>query len=220
MHYSIRKSGTLLSVCIWLAGICLSQNLFATPISGLGLPSDNPSLAAGTVIDFESDSNGDVAVIFSYPDVTMTGNNVLRITSSFNGSFNVSGNSMALTSNDRTEEIRFDFSSPVDAFGVNLGGLDFEWHLVAYSSSNAILDDLIITPFGSSNDGEWFGISTPGIASAILYNTAYNASNDTGTPDYIVLDNFTYATSVPEPVMLVLMSLGLAGLGIGRYSAT
>lgn len=81
-------------------------------------------------------------------------------------------------------------------------------------------DDLTISAFGNSNNGEWFGISTPGIASARLYNTAYDTSNNTGTAEYVVLDNFTYAKSVPEPSTLALLVLGLAGIGVRRRVAS
>jgi hypothetical protein len=169
-------------------------------------------LVGGSVIDFETNSDGEAALTFGYPDVTMTGNNILRITNSFGGSFNVMGNSMALTSNDRTEEVIFDFLSPVDAFGFNFGGADFEWYLIAYSAANTILDELTISPFGNSNNGEWFGISAAGIASAKLYNTAFDVGSNSGTTDYVILDNLTYVKSVPEPATLLLMCLGLAGI--------
>lgn len=219
MQDLIQHAKRYLSVLIILTGIPLAQSVSAIPLSGFGSPSSHPELAAGAVIDFESNASGDSAGTFAYLDVTMTGNNLLRITDSFSGSFNMYGNSVALTSNDRTQEIIFNFLSPVTAFGFNLGGADLEWRLIAYSTSNAILGDMLITPFGSSNSGEWFGILAPGIASAILYNTAFDVANNTGTTDYVVLDNLTYATSVPEPATFMLMSLGLAGLGFRRRTA-
>lgn len=101
--FSDRPSRIFICTLIFVAGISVAQHAAATPISGLGLPSDHADLAGGAVIDFESNPHGDVAMTFSYADLTMTGNNVLRITNSFSGSFNVTGNSLALTSNDQTE---------------------------------------------------------------------------------------------------------------------
>jgi hypothetical protein len=199
-----------------MLGIFPARNAAAVAIGGLGAPSSHPDLAQGSIIDFEANTSGEAAISFGYPDVSMTGNNLLRITDSYDGSFNVTGNSMALTANDRTEAITFNFSSPVDAFGFNFGGADKEWRLIAYSTNMSILDELAISPFGNSNNGEWFGISAPGIASARLYNTAFDIGSNTGTPDYVVIDNFTYANAVPEPGTFLLMGLGLAGLGLSR----
>ena len=66
------------------------------------------------------------------------------------------------------------------------------------------------TPSGRS-------IQAQGIASATLYNTAFDVGTDSGDLDYIVLDNFTYlAAPVPEPQTYALM---LAGLGFVRLVA-
>ncbi|MGR8931949.1 MAG: PEP-CTERM sorting domain-containing protein [Gammaproteobacteria bacterium] len=197
------------SVLVCVIGLYPAGNAAAMPISGFGVPSDHSDLAGGEVIDFEFNSSGDSADSFGFGSVTMTGNNVLRITDSFSGTFNVSGNSLALTTNDLTQEVAFDFLSPVDAFGFNFGGADLEWRLVAYSSTNAVLDELIISPFGNSNNGEWFGLSLAGIASARLFNTEFDTASNSGATDYVVLDNFTYVKSVPEPATLALFSVGL-----------
>ena len=213
-----RQAASIISALIGMLcilAIPLPQNAAAAPISGLGSPSSHSDLAGGSVIDFETNVDGESMTTFSYSDVSMTGNNVLRITDSYGSSYNVTGNSMALTTNDLTQEITFNFLSPVNAFGFNFGGADLEWRLIAYSSANAMLDELTISPFGDSNDGEWFGISVPGIASARLYNTEF-IGNDPQTADYVVIDNFTYAKPVPEPATMLLMGLGLVGLAAAR----
>jgi hypothetical protein len=204
-----RRRRVFMAALAGIVGVFLAQTATAVPISGFGT---SPALAGGSVINFEASTNGEAAITFSYPDVTMVGNNLLRITDSFNGSFNVTGNSMALTSNDRTEEVVFNFLSPVDAFAFNFGGADLEWRLIAYSVTNTILDELTISPFGNSNNGEWFGISTAGIVSARLYNPAFDVGSNSGSTDYVIIDNFTYVESVPEPATILLMCLGLLGI--------
>lgn len=181
-------------------------------LSGQGSPSDHASLAGGTVIDFEANTPGDAAVSFVYGDVTMTGNNPLLITDAFDGSHNTTGNSLALTGNDRTQEIVFDFATPVDAFGFNFGGTNETWHLVAYGAGDTVLSELDLPQIDPTNDGDWRGIAASGIVSAKLFNTAFNVETDSGTLDYIVLDNFTYqVAAVPEPETYAMM---LAGLGL------
>ena len=104
----------------------------AAAIGGQGLPASHPALAGGLTVDFQATAAGAAAVSFSYGGVTGTGNNLVRITTDFDGSFNTTGHSLALTTNDRTQEVLFDFSVPVDAFGFNFGGTDQLWKLVAY----------------------------------------------------------------------------------------
>ncbi|MEJ2200109.1 MAG: PEP-CTERM sorting domain-containing protein [Desulfuromonadaceae bacterium] len=126
----------------------------------------------------------------------------------------VTGNALALITNDQTQELTFTFLSPVAAFGFNFGGTELEWQLQAYSVAGSLLDELTIPVFGSSNDGEWFGIAAAGIAWARLYNPAFDVASNTGSLDYVVLDNFTYASAVPEPSTFMLIALGLAGLAL------
>jgi hypothetical protein len=145
----------------------------------------------------------------------MTGNNLLRITDAFDNQFNVTGNSLALTTNDRTQEVVFDFASPVDAFGFNFGGTNETWHLVAYGAGDIILGELDLPQIDTANGGDWRGIQAAGIVSAKLFNTAFSVDTDSGSLDFIVLDNFTYQPAVPEPSSMILLT---AGLGLLRLT--
>ena len=210
-----RRAIHFIYIIFCMIGTFPGQKAEAVPIGGFGLPLSHRDLAGGSVIDFETNEIGAASATFNYTDVSMAGNNVLRVTNAFNGSFNVTGNGMALTSNDRTQSVTFNFLSPVDAFGFNLGGTDLEWHLAAYSSTGTILDELSIPSYSDSNMGEWFGISAPGIVSARLFNTAFNIGSNQGTVDYVVLDNFTYVSAVPEPGTFILMGVGIL-IGLQR----
>lgn len=194
----------------WVIGAMMSASTMASPIVGTGLPSSNAALAGGSVIDFDSDAAGTSAVTLNYPGVSMTGDGTLRISDAFNGSFNVTGNALALTTNDSVKEVIFSFTGLVDAFGFNIGGTDSAdtWNIVAYAATGTVLGSQQISALGSSNAGEFFGLAMPGIASAKLSNT--------GDADYVVLDNFTYLSSVPEPVSIALVCIGLVGMGYRR----
>lgn len=204
-----------------LSGIFYVRNAPAPApviLSGQGMPSDHSALTGGTVIDFESQTAGDAAISFDYVGMTMTGNNMLHITDAFDGSHNTTGNSLALTSIDRTQEIVIDFDTPVDAFGFNFGGTNETWHLVAYGAGDAVLEELDLPVIDPTNDGDWRGIAAEGIVSAKLYNTAFDVGTDSGSMDYIVLDNFTYfPAAVPEPETYAFM---LAGLGVVGWAAS
>lgn len=216
MNVLKRQPGVLVTMTACILAVLLAQDVAAMTISGLGSPSSHPDLAGGSVIDFEANADGETAITFGYADVSMTGNDVLRISAAFGGSFNVTGNSLALTTNDLTQQLTLSFLSPVTAFGFNFGGADVAWRLSAYSAAGALLDEQLISPFGNSNDGAWFGISAPGISSARLHNTAFDIGAGTGTPDYVVIDNVTVVRAIPEPATTLLMGLNLAGLCLGR----
>lgn len=212
-----RQSPTAMAVLAALATLAGTLPMaHAAPISGLGMPSAHAALAGGTVVDFESDAAGAAASSFSYASVTLTGNNILRVTDAFAGTFNVTGQAIALTTNDRTQSLDLVFATTVDAFGLNIGGTDQIWRLEAYAAGGALIEGMDIPILAAANDGQWYGIAAGGIAGARLFNTAFDVSRDSGTLDYIVVDNVTTASVVPEPGTMALALVALFGCRIVR----
>lgn len=185
----------------------------AALISGFGDPVTHPSLAGGTVVDFDTSPTG----LFhsqSYGALSINGEDgPFTIGSDFNGSFNTRGGQSLYNDFDFVPSIlRFNFTSPVDAFGFNWGAADNTWTLEAYSAGGAVLDTQAITPVFGSNAGEYFGMAAAGISYAILWNTAGG--------DYIFIDNFTFIGDEPQVPdagsSLALLGFGLAGLAALR----
>lgn len=185
----------------------------AAPISGLGDPNTHPSLAGGTVVDFDTAASG-LFGAQSYGALTITGVDApFTIGSDFIGSFNTRGVKSLYNDFDFIPmQLRFDFSSPVDAFGFNWGAADNSWTLQAYSSGGAFLELVLLPPVFGSNAGEYVGLAAAGISYAILTDTKDNIP----AGDYIFIDNFTYVGDdpiVPDAgASLALLGLGLSGL--------
>lgn len=202
-------------------GAMLMLSWLGTADAALITSAADPSLAGGTVIDFETAPQGEFQnltignVTF---DTTGAGDNYGFISTDYAGLYNNTGlslqnNTFGYGRNDGFREIDFIFGSAVTAFGFNWGASDVSWELRAYGPGMAFLESHMIGPTFDSNAGDFFGIANAaGISRVFLV----------GAPgDYIFIDNFTYAPGdsqpVPEPGTMLLLGSGLAGLaGYGR----
>jgi hypothetical protein len=165
--------------------------------------------SASTVIDFESATPGAYNNLM-IGDVTFstTGNEMLYINNDYAGQFNTENQSLQNTySSDAFNTLNISFSNVVNNFGFNFGASDEIWTLSAFDVSNNLLSSIDIPVLGFSNAGDFFSLSSSGIASATLSTTS--------TGDYIFVDNFT-VSAVPEPSTYALM---LGGLGLVGFMA-
>lgn len=182
----MRTLGLLLGLCIlvWATSAVAS----ADTLSGLGNPNTNPSLAGGTVINFDSGPTGLFNAI-TFGNTTFTGIGApVNIGPDFNGSFNTRGvNSMFNGFDFVPASFRFDFANPVSAFGFNWGAADNTWVMNAYNSAGVLLETFAVPGTFSSNAGEYFGIAADGIK----YATITDQKNKFAEGDYVFIDNFT-----------------------------
>jgi len=183
----------------------------AGTISGLGDPADAVS---GTQLTFDLPNQTFSSQVFG--DVTISGvGGDLRIDNAFAGQLNATGTAYMDNNQGLTPEFDFDFATPTNAFAFNFGASDVNWTLTASDSSSNVLGSLVIAPTHSSNAGEYFGVSSPGISHVSL------VSSDAAQEDWVFVDRFTYAgatSAVPEPAAwaLMIVGFGLAGPALRR----
>jgi hypothetical protein len=142
------------------------------------------------------------------------------INNSYAGEFNTTGYSLQNTYNNNSfDTLQINFATPTSAFAFNWGAADTPWTLSAYNSSHVLIESVDIAPTSGGNAGDYDGLSDAGISYVIL--TVDQARLATSLPDYVFIDNFTYAgaSSIPEPTTMLLLGAGLAGLFLKRKRA-
>lgn len=198
----------ILSRLTLAVALALPLAAVATPISGVGLPTDAGALSGGTVVDFESTGNFSGASL-SVGGVTFTGNGPVQVSNDYAGQYNTRGTYHITNFGSAPNQYQFSFSSAVSAFAFLWGAADVSWTLTAFNAANQVLDSVVINPTFSGNAGNYFGIASDGIVRATLIG---------GYGDYVFIDNFTYKTAstndVPEPGVLSLLAVALAGAGL------
>jgi hypothetical protein len=179
-------------------------------------PATDPALAGGTVITFDSAPSGAFSSL-TLGNVTFGGvGDDFTIGNAFVGQYNTYGTQCLY--NPATDEagnfdltqFTFTFSGLVSAFGFNEGASNSDWTLSAYSSTNTLIESDVLPQTEFDNDGDYFGISAPGISYATLTEDPnYTAG------DYILIDNFTTVAggtvSAPDSgstALLLIVGLG------------
>ena len=196
--------------------LCVSTSApTAAPISGFGLPENDPLLIGGTVVGFENLPLG------AFPSVTENGvtftgdSQPVHVSGQFNGvgeDFNTVGaKSLYNFRGFRRVDITFDQQiGTVDAFAFRLGLPMEEWILEAFSSNGVLIEATVLPAIGGSSGGEYFGIEAPGVFS-IAFRQPLG-----GPDDSVIIDNFTFlpTATVPIPTAFPLLLAALLGLGL------
>jgi PEP-CTERM motif len=215
----MKKSLQISTIIFFVFAFCFSANAayFITSAS-------DPSLAAGQVITFDTETIGTYTTYIT----TDPHNNAMiqsldgipfRISADYAGQFNNPGQAIENGTYSTGFTANLKFSGPsggtANAFGFNWGGADTIWTLTAYDISGNVLASYQLPTTGSSNNGEFYGIAATGINYVIL-------SAGSTTDDWVFIDNIEVGTgagggtSVPEPTTMLLLGLGLAGVAVAR----
>jgi len=195
--------------------LALAASAHAGSISGTGGdPTTDPALAGATVLTFDAETLGSFSSQ-TFGGVTFTGlGDVLRVDASFAGLYNSRGAAYLDNNAGGAFGWLIDFSSPTTAFGFLWGAADDAWTLTAFDGvggTGNVVDTFVLPATGSSNAGEFYGLTGAGILSATLI--------DGGSGDWVFVDSFAFSTlSTPEPSSIAFVGLGVLGLGamVGR----
>jgi hypothetical protein len=106
----------------------------------------------------------------------------------------------------------FSFTNPIEAFGFYLTGLQ-NGSGVSGSKVNVLVNgETLFAPINTIGGVSWFGFTSTNPFSSI---TISNFSNDAWGIDDVMFTSARVAT-VPEPTILLLFGLGLAGIATSR----
>jgi hypothetical protein len=103
----------------------------------------------------------------------------------------------------------FDFTTPIDAFGMYITGLQTDvvgQESITFSDGST---ETIDTPTSTDGGGAFMGFTDPG---ASIVSVSYDASNDIVSLDDVQYGDVASTSATPEPNSFLLFGTGIVGL--------
>ena len=202
---SIRRNALLAcATALLLAGQASANPVFFTSEAAF------QAAAAGIALTTE---NFDTTTAGGFPQTTPTGIMISAVNAGPNGTFNGvlaaisggSGQTVQFQTQSGGTSVTFDFSSPINAFGIDVfdlgtqGATDLT--LTTANGSQLLFDDFV----GAFANQQFAGVvdTMNSFTSVTIHNTQ--------PADFVGFDDLQFGTAVPEPVTVLLLALGLIG---------